>query len=212
MDIKGLYLVVNPVQEQVKLLHALEKALREGIAVVQIYNGWPAHFTPEAKKALCLKIKTLCAKHNTPCLINNEWELLKEIPLDGVHFDSIPPNWLLVRTEIDRPFFTGVTLSNDLSLLTDIEKYHIDYLSFCSMFPSASAGDCEIVNPERVKTTLNRVDVPVFLSGGISPENLFEFQEMNISGIAVISGVMNAQDPASAVKAYKKSLSKIIKL
>ncbi len=208
MELKGLYLVVNPKQEQVQLLHALEKALSEGLAAVQIYNGWPANFSQAAKKALCRKIKNLCAKHNTPCLINNEWELLKEIPLDGVHFDSIPQDWLLVRTEIDRPFFTGVTLSNDLSLLTDIEKYHIDYLSFCSMYPSASVGDCEIVNPENVKSTLSRVDVPVFLSGGLTPENLFKFQEMNISGIAVISGVMNAVDPSAAVQSYKKPLRK----
>lgn len=210
MKLKGLYLVVNPKQEQVQLLHALEKALGEGLAAVQIYNGWPANFSQAAKKALCRKIKNLCAKHNTPCLINNEWELLKEIPLDGVHFDSIPQNWLLVRTQIDRPFFTGVTLSNDLSLLTDLEKYHIDYLSFCSMFPSASVGDCEIVNPENVKITLSRVDVPVFLSGGITPENLSKFENLKINGIAVISGVMNAENPAQAVQTYKQSLLKHI--
>lgn len=212
MNRKGLYLVINPKQEQIQMLSALEKALYEGLAAVQIYNGWPDGIRHEAKLALCKKVNKLCNRHNTPCLINNEWELLKEVPLAGVHFDFIPENWVLVRTEINRPFYTGVTLNNDLSLLPELEKLEISYLSFCAMFPSASVGDCEIVHPETVQKTLSRVNVPVFLSGGITPQNAGNFSRMNISGVAVISGVMNAKNPAKAVDEYKKTLSKFIDL
>lgn len=212
MNRKGLYLVISLKQEQVQMLNALEKALREGLAAVQVYAGGLDDMPERAQLLLCRKITDLCAKYNTPSFINNDWELLTKVPFDGVHFDSIPTNWLTLRAEIKRPFFTGVTLTNDISLLPEVKQADIDYLSFCAMFPSSSVTECEIVHTDTVKKTLNIVDIPVFLSGGITPENTTTFNQLNISGVAVISGVMNADDPAKAVREYKAALSKFIEL
>ena len=206
--LKGLYLVINPKQSEQELLMRLREALEEGIAAVQMYNGWPKKFTQENKVALLSKVKQLCEKHATPFFINNEWELLKEIALDGVHFDKLPEGWPSQKSTIDYDFITGLTMTNDLSILENVKPLQIDYLSFCAMFPSASVGECEIVDPKNVEATLNKIDLPVFISGGITPENVLKFKNIPVSGVAVISGVMNSKDPKNAVKAYKKSLTK----
>lgn len=212
MDLRGLYIVVNPKQDETELFEKLEVALKEGVAAIQLYNGWPTHYSHENKIDLTSKISTLCKSYNTPFFINNEWELLKEVDMDGVHFDQLPENWLDKKASIMRPIDTGLTMTNDLSILENIKKLEIDYLSFCAMFPSASVGDCEIVNPKNVEKTLKTVNIPVFISGGITPENITQFKNISISGVAVISGVMNNEFPAKAISEYKKELNKIKKL
>jgi thiamine-phosphate pyrophosphorylase len=212
MVLRGLYIVVNPKQEEGELFEKLEITLKKGVAAIQLYNGWPTRFSHQNKVELTSKISALCKTFNTPFFINNEWKLLKEVDMEGVHFDELPKDWLEKKSTIGRSFFTGLTMTNDLSILENVKKLEIDYLSFCAMFPSASVGDCEIVNPKNVEQTLQKVSIPVFISGGITPENIHHFKNIPISGIAVISGVMNSEFPAEAISDYKKELSKIKKL
>lgn len=212
MELSGLYIVVNPKQEETVLIKKLEVALKEGVAAVQLYNGWLTHFSHQNKVELTSKINTLCKNYDTPFFINNEWELLKEVDMDGVHFDQLPENWLKKKTSIGRPVLIGLTMTNDLTVLENVKALEIDYLSFCAMFPSASVGDCEIVDPKNVEETLQRVNITVFISGGITPEKMHHFENIPINGVAVISGVMNSESPAEAIAAYKTELSKIKKL
>lgn len=212
MDLSGLYIVVNPKQDEAELFEKLSVALEEGIAAVQLYNGWPEGFSHQDKVRLITNISVLCKKYNTPFFINNEWELLKEVDLDGVHFDQLPNNWLEKKATIGRSVFTGLTMTNDLSILENVKRLEIDYLSFCAMFPSASVGDCEIVDPKNIESTLQKVTIPVFISGGVTPKNMYHFKNIPVSGVAVISGVMNSESPIEAISDYKKELSKIKKL
>lgn len=212
MELRGLYIVINPKQEQTELFEKLEIALKEGVTAIQLYNGWPTGFSLQNKIDLTSKISTLCKSYNTPFFINNEWELLKEVDMHGVHFDQLPENWLDKKATILRPIVTGLTMTNDLSILENVKELGFDYLSFCAMFPSASVGECEIVDPKNVEQTLQMVNIPVFISGGITPENIPQFKNIPISGVAVISGVMNNEFPAKAISAYKKELNKIKKL
>lgn len=211
MELNGLYLVVNPKQNRVELLSKLKEALNAGVSAVQLYNGWPKNFSYNNKVELCSEINNLCKEFNTPFFINNEWELLKDLDLAGVHFDKLPENWVKTKKAIGRSILTGLTMTNDLSILKNLESLEIDYLSFCAMFPSASVGNCEIVNPKNVEKTLQEVNIPVFISGGVTPEKINQFKYTPISGVAVISGVMNADNPKKAVQEYKNELTKIIK-
>ena len=208
--LKGIYLVVDPRQERTELFNALQTALAEGLSAVQIYNAWPAELSETAKYRLVNRVADLCRAFEVPCFVNNEHEILKHTTVDGVHFDELPENMEEIRNEIGREFMVGLTCTNDLSVLTKAKEHGVDYLSFCAMFPSASVGDCEIVKPESVMKTLREVNIPVFLSGGITPQNIEQFKGMNISGIAVISGIMQAENPATAVKEYRAELDKIL--
>ncbi|MEX1191473.1 MAG: thiamine phosphate synthase [Brumimicrobium sp.] len=212
MDLSGLYIVINPKQDEAELFEKLGTALEEGIVAVQLYNGWPNNFSHQDKVKLTSTMSALCKKYNTPFFINNEWQLLKEVDIEGVHFDQLPENWLEKKATIGRSILTGLTMTNDLSILENVKRLEIDYLSFCAMFPSASVGDCEIVDPKNVAFTLQKVTIPVFISGGVTPKNMHHFKNIPVSGVAVISGVMNSEFPAEAISDYKKELSKIKKI
>jgi thiamine-phosphate pyrophosphorylase len=139
-------------------------------------------------------------------LINNHWEYLKETELDGVHFDSIPTGLEEIKNQIGRDFLMGLTCGNDLKDVRWAAKRDIDYISFCSMFPSSSVSNCEIIEYETVKEAASIFDKPLFLAGGINPKNLNKLEELNYNGVAVISGIMNSEHPDQVIDEYRKNL------
>ncbi|MDO5654740.1 MAG: thiamine phosphate synthase [Flavobacteriaceae bacterium] len=202
---KGIYLVINPKMEETKLLERLQFLMDKGIVAVQIWDNFDKI---QDKIALIEKILKICRKAEVPLLINNRWELLTKLDLDGVHFDEIPENGLEIKNEIGRDFLLGITCENDLKDVEWAAKNRADYISFCSMFPSVSAGACEIVSHETVQKAREIFPNRIFLAGGISPENLEELSDLDFDGIAVISGLMNTEEPEKELEKYKNNLIK----
>ena len=202
----GLYLVIDPCMKQKLLLDKLKRAIAGGIQVVQIWNNWPA----ECNKLLFIKeIAGLCRPHQIPLLINEEWALLAQTnDLDGIHFDAVPSNISSIRETIDKPIITGITCSGNLEIVRWANAHGMDYISFCSMFPSPSAGSCDLVMPETVRMARTLTNLPVFVSGGITPENALALkQQIPFNGVAVISGLLSADNPTLQAQAYQKAIN-----
>jgi thiamine-phosphate pyrophosphorylase len=202
----GIYLVLDPAMKKVRLLSQLSLALSGGLAVVQIWNNW---LPGTDKLSLIEAVAKLCQPYNVPLLINEDWQLLPQSPfLQGVHFDQIPADFAAIKMVIDKPFIAGITCSGDLDLVTWADENGLDYVSFCSMFPSPSAGSCDIVMPATVRQARSITRLPLFVSGGITTENILSLKkEIDFDGVAVISGILSADDPALKVQQYKNALS-----
>lgn len=207
----GIYLVIDPAMERVQLLDKTREALEGGVAFIQLWNHWPDDFTRGDKEELAEQVLVLANRGDTPVLVNEEWELLKNSGLHGVHFDSIPDNFSQVRREIGREFICGITCSNNLEVVEWADEHRLDYISFCAMFPSPSVESCPIVRPDTVKKARKITNLPLFLSGGLTPENLDTLSGLDYDGIAVISGIMNSDSPRDAVTSFQEVLTKSVK-
>ena len=201
----GIYLVLDPGMEQQVLLTKLSAALAAGINVVQIWNNWPAGIN---KLQWISAVASLCNTYDVPLLINEEWQLLTLCDdLWGVHFDSIPQNFEEIQEMVGRPFLSGITCSGNLETVEWAHQHNFNYVSFCAMFPSPSAGSCDIVMPQTVKQARGMTGMPIFVSGGITPENIQLLKkETPFDGVAVISGILSAEHPQQKVQQYKHAL------
>lgn len=206
----GIYLVADPSMEKNELLHKMREALHGGVNVIQIWNNWPASFSQSDKEELISEILAMTNEFTLPVLINEEWELLGTTGLDGVHFDTVPERLDEITSAIDREFMIGITCSNDLEVIRWADQNGADYISFCSMFPSSSVDSCEIVNSQTVKRAREMTDLPLFASGGITPENLPDLGELPIHGVAVISGILSSDTPRQKTAAYKQIFQHLI--
>ena len=202
----GVYLVLNPAVPPDVLLAKLKSALKGNLQAVQIWNNWQ----PETNKlALIAQIGQLCQPYNVPLLINNDWSILQQSnAIDGVHFDAIPADINQIRAAVARPFIAGITCSGNLDTVVWAHTQGLNYISFCSMFPSPSAGSCDIIMPETVCRARQMTNIPIFVSGGITPENTMALkQKIPFNGVAVISGLLSAEDPEQKVLEYHKALN-----
>src|SRR5690606_4246978 len=107
----------------------------------------------------------LCSKHDVPLLINNDWSLLRSFPLDGVHFDEIPANFddiqrVLEASLSNKPIY-GITCNNDMEIIHWADNNQMDYLSFCSMFPSTTSTSCELVSLESLHKARSITNLPI---------------------------------------------------
>lgn len=202
----GVYLVVNPTIEKPILLTKIKSALDGGVQVLQIWNNWPGNFDKEKKAGLIREIILISSGYGVPILINQEWEWLKETALSGVHFDQIPHNYKAIKSSIKRDFMAGISCGNDLRLVDWAEQNHLDYISFCAMFPSSSVDSCEIIRPETIQNARLITSMPIFLSGGLTTENIPKLKGLDFSGVAVISGILNASNPKLSTLAYTQAL------
>jgi len=202
----GLYLVVDPALGIDALLPKVEQAIDGGIDVLQIWNNWSNH---QNQQQIVAAICSLAHANDIPVIINEGWELVKDTALDGVHFDVIPSNLKYLRQTIGRPFICGITCGNDLTRVQWADENNMDYVSFCSMFTSPSAGVCEIVNKATVQHARQITSLPIFLAGGITLENINDLADTGMNGIALISAIMKADDPQTTSQAFKNKLKMI---
>lgn len=201
----GVYLVIDPLIGPDKILSQLKLIKNEKIAAIQIWNN-PK--TKDVAFSLIENIIALFENSATPILINNNWQLLKTLPLDGVHFDEVPKNLSAIEAEISRPFIKGLTLQNDLMAVEKDNNLKFDYLSFCSLFPSLTAKNCEIVSFETIKKCRQRTTRPIFLAGGIRLDNMASILQLPANGIAVVSAVMNASNPLEVIQKFNSILKR----
>lgn len=200
----GLYLVVDPAIGWDALKPKVESAIKGGVAVLQIWNHW----TADQNKTLFIQnICSLAHAGNVPVLINEEWSWLMHTPLDGVHFDTIPKGWSFMKQFINRPFLKGITCGNDTTHIQWAIDHQVDYISFCSMFPSSSTDVCELVSPEVVKQTRLKTSMPIFAAGGITAEKIPELLKLGVDGVAVISAITKAENAERKSREFYNALN-----
>jgi len=199
----GIYLVIDPSMNKPELLQKLEEALSANISVVQIWDNWQ-HV--DNKEEIIRHICSLCHQYQVPVIINNDWHLLKSFPLDGIHFDTVPEDYHQIKQSIERDFLAGITCNNDLSIVKWADKNQLNYISFCSIFQSSTSNSCELVSFENIQQARQITSLPIFLAGGIQLNNMKELEELNYDGVALVSGIMSAENPAQITKQYLELL------
>lgn len=205
MKIKnGIYLIIDPSTDKNLLLSKLNVIIKEPLAALQIWDNFKS---PDNQTELINEILNICRHRNFPIIINNRWELLNTTDLNGVHFDKIPENIDFIKKQIKKDVIMGVTCNNDLNEVQRAEKLQFDYISFCSIFPSTTANSCELVSFETIKKAQSITSLPIFLAGGIKPDNVEKLNELNYSGIAIVSGIMNAHNPVEEIRKYEQKLN-----
>lgn len=195
--LNGIYLVVDPKMGFDVLKSKVVAIVRGGVGAIQVWDHWDE---AQDKVAFVKELRKIA--NGVPVLINNDVDLARVSEADGVHYDhpgDISPGL--------GGFIIGVTLSGkaDWEALKD---RGVDYISFCSMFPSGSADACELVDFDVVREACQRFPGSVFAAGGIDLGNVDRVLGLGVSGIALISGLLQADDPFQATRAFKNKLGR----
>ncbi len=83
----------------------------------------------------------------------------------------------------------------------EAEAAGADYIGFGPLFPTMTkdAGPCQ--GTEKLRSLRNAVALPVLAIGGITLDTLAEAMAAGADGVAVISAVLSAPDPAAVARA-----------
>jgi thiamine-phosphate pyrophosphorylase len=205
--LQGLCLVVDPSLPRRRLVDIVEKSLKGGVDLLQLWK--PSGNSLEIG-GLARELSNLAKDYDVPLLINNDLQLAKSVEADGVHFNGYNVTPSDARKVLKEQSIVGYTVGNDLEWIKWAEAGGADYMSFCSVFPSPSAIQCEIIPLRTLRAAKAMTDMPVFASGGIKLSNAHLVLETGVDGIAVISAILKASDPKQTAESFKVIIRKYI--
>ena len=133
-------------------------------------------------------------------VVNDRVDIALAVEADGVHlgWQSLP--FGVVRKLLGFEKLIGVSTHNRQEALQALE-YGADYITFGPIFDTPSkAGLLKPVGVEEIQKLKNEIDLPIVAVGGINGKNVESVLMGGADGIAVISSIMQADNPEGAAR------------
>ncbi len=196
----SLYLVTNNSQDEEKFLKIIEDAIKGGVSVVQLREKTAGTLD---FYNLALRVKEITQKYNVPLIINDRIDIALAIDADGVHVGQSDMPAKVARDMIGKDKILGVSAAT-IKEAKKAQEDSADYLGVGAVYPTNTKDDASYVSKKELKEIVESVNIPVVAIGGITLENVCELTDSGISGISVVSAIMNAQNPKLASESLLK--------
>ncbi|OAA69435.1 thiamine-phosphate pyrophosphorylase [Cordyceps fumosorosea ARSEF 2679] len=206
----GVYLVTDSTPTILgdrDLVAVVEAALRGGVTCVQYRDK---HGEREAVVATARQLHALTRRRGVPLLINDRVEVAVEVGCEGVHIGQDDMSVQEARKLLGDGKIIGVTASTTKEAIKACQD-GADYLGIGTVYATATKKDTKsIIGPAGVRAILTAMaayghgGVPTVCIGGVNTSNATSVlaqassPSKSLEGIAVVSAVVAAADPAAA--------------
>ena len=176
----------------------LAAVLAGGAEMVQLREKtWPSGtLFPMAQR-----LRARCRAAGVPFIVNDRVDLALAVDADGVHLgqDDLPP--AAARPLLKPGMILGLS-THSVEQAKTAQAAGADYVAVGSMFPTATKPEFQLVGPALAREVRPVVHVPLIGIGGITPDNVGDVIAAGADGVAVISAVCAAPDPAAAARHF----------
>jgi thiamine-phosphate pyrophosphorylase len=157
------------------------------------------------------KVRALTRDAGVPLIVNDRVDLARTVDADGVHLgdDDLPVE--AARELLGEDAIVG----RSVSFVEDArraERAGADYLGAGAVYETGSKDDIDDdehgIGPDRVGAIADAVDLPVVGIGGITPDNAEPVVEAGADGVAAITAITQADDPAAATESLADAVAR----
>jgi len=148
----------------------------------------------------------LCHTYSAQLFINSRIEIATEIGADGLHLPGDSASVEKVIEETNRRFIIGVSV-HTLTEAQRRETEGADFITYSPIYPTLSKPDYgPAIGVEGLRKVAEKVKIPIFALGGITPKRVSECLDAGAYGVAVMSGVMSPENGVQQAKMYLQRL------
>ena len=147
-----------------------------------------------------------CAQARALFLLNDRPDIALLAGAAGVHLGQTDLPLAGVRRILGPQAIVGISTEN----LPQARKAVADgatYIAVGPMFPSTTKAKPRIPGPAYAAQALHEIPRPLVAIGGITPHNLHELLPLGLRTIAVSSAILQAPNPAHAVRTFLSALA-----
>lgn len=174
----------------------LERALMAGARLVQLRE--PA-FDTETFCAYAREMGALCHRYGAKLLINADPGLVAACGADGVHLTARRLAALTARP-VAPDLLVGASC-HDLAELQQAQAIEADFALLSPVRPTPSHPQAAPLGWEAFQALCGATHMPVYALGGLRADDAPRALRAGAVGVAMISGIWQAEDIESAVKA-----------
>jgi thiamine-phosphate pyrophosphorylase len=160
--------------------------------------------------AVATQVAEICRAAGVACIVDDRADVAFAVGAAGVHVgrEDLPADQ--ARRLLGDGFLIGGT-ANGLAEARAVFATPVDYIGVGPVFGTRSK-----VNPaprlglDALRAIVAESPVPVIAIGNIAPDRVAEVLEAGAHGVAVLSGVTCAADPAAAAARYAEALASFL--
>ena len=172
----------------------VESVLQNGATFLQIREK---DLAQDAFEAEAERLKTLCAQHRVPFVVNDSVEIALQCDADGVHVGQSDIKGRDIRAMIGPDKILGIS-AGTVEEAVAAEKAGADYIGVGAIFTTSTKKNARNMTMEQLKEIVSSVSIPVVAIGGISAENILQLRGSGVDGVAVVSAIFAADNPGKA--------------
>jgi thiamine-phosphate pyrophosphorylase len=144
------------------------------------------------------------------CVVNDYPALAASCGADGVHVGASDVAPAEARAIVGPDRCVGAT-ANDLRRAVALCSEPIDYLGVGPAFGTRSkANPAPTLGPAGIREIALAVDCPVIAIGSIGAENCESVLNCGVWGVAVLSAVSRASEPARELRVLRRTIDRLI--
>lgn len=178
------------------LAEEMQMAIEGGCAWVQLH---PGDLTDAELREASADFIPLCRENATILTIEDRPELAKELGIHGVHLTDNGCDAGAVREQLGPEAIIGVQVHSPQAVLT-LRAKDIDYVT-------VDPGLTHDETASLIRTVRDAgCDMPIVVTGDITPGDIPAVRETGASGIAVGAPISDAADPVAETQKYLAAL------
>ena len=200
-DPPQLHLVTDSRLGKRELLGAVEAAANNGVDWVQVRDH---SATARDLLSLSQSIVTICRPLGVRVAVNDRIDVALGVGADAVQLGSrsLP---IAAAKRIAGSMLIGASV-HSLSEGAEAESDGADWITFGHFFPTDSHPNEPCRDIAELKIVAKAASIPVIAIGGIGVDQVSTVVEAGAGGIAVISAILDAPDPARAAGELRAAL------
>lgn len=192
-----LYLILDTeVAGYDRLLRIAQLSVRAGVDIMQLRDkaGQSRDILKFARSLLRI------LNNKIPFILNDRVDLACISGAAGVHLGQDDVPLAAARKLLGPNAIIGASCQN-MQHAQEAERSGADYIGFGSVFKTKTKPGRSPMELKLLKSVAERIKIPVFAIGGITPKNIFKVKSVGVQRIAVCRSICEARDvPGTARK------------
>lgn len=143
-------------------------------------------------KSFAVPVLSICSEYNTPCILHNFYRSASELGARSVH---LPLTVLRkISGEEKKTFITIGVSCHSVEDAIEAESLGCTYITAGHIFDTECKKGLPGRGLEFIRKICNAVSVPIYGIGGINGENIDLVRNSGVSGVCIMSGIMQCDD------------------
>jgi len=191
-----------------RLLDVGHALLEGGVDLIQLR----AKDRPPAEiETFARQLHAITSTQGVPLIINDHPAIAQRIRAEGVHLgqDDLP---IAEAREIVGPDCAVGKSTHSLDQAIRAFYEGADYIGFGPLFATPTKPDYPPIGLEEIANVHEAVRVPIFCIGGIKLDNLPKVIDAGARRVVIVSGLLQASDPAEYARSAKDLLNRKFKI
>ena len=205
IDFTGRHLYLcTPIRDDLE--EFLASCITGGVDIVQLRQkeSEAKHILEAARRA-----RSVCNDLGVPFIMNDRPDLALEVGADGVHVGQDDASVDLCRRLLGADSIIGLSTHASSELDQAIDE-DVTYLSAGPVEATPTKPGRPGTGPAYVKEALIKSPVPVFVTGGVTPESILDLGAIGVRHFVVVRALTEASNPQEMATALRRSIEHVL--